>query len=269
MKKLTLALLFLISGRITFAQNTEGNDLKNFRFGLKVAPVVSWLRPDDPKKLENGGAKLKFAYGLVMEFRLSKIISFATGLEFNYDGGTLNYKDSAFYLVNKDDIMLLKDGAYPKTNTNNGVGKTYMQYQLKSRSYNLSYVTIPLTLKMKTKEINMLTYYGMFGFNVGVRTRCRVNDDLAPQATGFDPQNNDITKDMGLIKLGLNVGGGAEWNLAGSTSLVFGLNYYRGFVNALQGESNHLKNTALFNPMSAVKQTAYLDGLALTLGVLF
>ena len=73
---------------------------------------------------------------------------------------------------------------------------------------------------------------------------------------------------MNLFKFALNIGGGAEWNLAGSTSLMFGLNWYNGFSNVLKSDSKFLYRTQ-YNGYAAVKQNARASAVALTIGVLF
>jgi enterochelin esterase-like enzyme len=73
---------------------------------------------------------------------------------------------------------------------------------------------------------------------------------------------------MNIFKFSLNIGGGAEWNLAGSTSLVFGLNWYNGFSNVLKNDSKYVFRT-YSNGYAATKQNAKASAIALTVGVLF
>ena len=46
-------------------------------------------------------------------------------------------------------------------------------YWLKERKYKVNYVTIPIGLKLKTKEIGYLTYFGEFGGNIGIPYKTR------------------------------------------------------------------------------------------------
>jgi hypothetical protein len=262
MKKV-LMLLFAtaFSGTVAFAQEGE-NDLKNFRFGLKAIPMITWYKPDDAAKFESGGAMLKFGYGLSTEFRLNKVAVIATGLQVDYDGGRINLKDTAYYFLSRDN-ELIEPG-----DTANFTGES--RYQLNKRTYNTTYVTIPLTLKLKTNEIGYMTYYGQFGVNASVRARSRADDDLRLVPGGQSSEKSKLlnSSDMQLMKLALNVGLGAEYNIQGSTSLVFGVNYINGFTNVAKKESRYLFRTAS-NNNSALKQDFRANAVQITVGVLF
>lgn len=273
-KALFLVLALAFGGKHLIAQDGGENDLKNFRFGLKTTGALTWYAPDDKKKFESGGVSAKGGYGLMMEFRLNKVAVLATGLQVDYDGGKLNFggttKDTSFYYLSDGALLSNKDTA----------GKDYTAYALNSRQYNTTYVTIPLTLKLKTNEIGYLTYYGQFGLNASFRLKNRTDDAVSlttvsstqpylSAANGTASQNDiDNTKDMQLFKFALNIGGGAEWNLSGSTSLVFGLNWYNGFSNVLKSDSKYLFRTFShdFNP---TEQKARANAIALSVGILF
>lgn len=259
-KALILLLAVAFTGNLVHAQDGE-NELKNFRFGLKAIPMITWYKPDDAAKFENGGARLKFGYGLSTEFRLSKVAVVATGLQIDYDGGKINFKDTAYYFLNRDSELI------EKADTGGVIGESL--YRLKKRSYNTTYVTIPITLKLKTNEIGYMTYYGQFGVNASVRARSRVDDDVLGSNNAPANQSKLLNStDMQLLKLALNVGLGAEYNMSGSTSLVFGINYINGFTNVAKKESKYLFRTAS-NDYNPVKQDFRANAVQITLGVLF
>lgn len=262
---LTLALTF--GGKYVFAQDGGENDIKNFRFGLKTAGMLTWYKPDDKKKYTSGGTSAKGAYGLMLEFRLNKVASIATGFQVDYFGGKMNMLDSNYYFLSKDSEILEKSDSTNLTN----------RLYLNNREYRATYVTLPFTLKLKTPEIGALTYYGQFGINASVRMKCRVNDEVYSTSwsnnkivNGLKSSQQDLinSTDMNLFMFSLNVGGGAEWNLAGSTSLVFGLNWYNGFSNVMKADSKYLIRTP-FNGSTPTKQNAKASAIALTVGVLF
>ena len=261
----------LVSGFATFLfiGNVMGqeNEMKNFRFGLKVTPMINWMRPD-VKGIEKNGSSLKFGYGLMLEFRLSKVIAFTTGIGGDYDGGKLSFKDSASYYV-FEDAMITAKAAATKITANDTL--KLAQYLLKSRTYTINYINIPITLKMKSGDIGGITYYGLFGGDIGIRTKAKANDETSsikvPAGVSYDGKGVNITKDMGILRLNLNVSAGIEYNLSGSTSLVAGLNYRRGFFSATKAESDYLiKGKSGSVPF---KQSAPTDAIMLTVGVLF
>lgn len=259
-KALILVLAMVFCGKNAFAQ--DENELKNFRFGLRTGGMLTWYTPDDKKKFESAGVSAKGSYGLMMEFRLSKVAVIATGVQVDYDGGKLNMLDTNYYYLSRDEEFLSIEDT-------TGLMAKYDRYWLLNRTYNSTYVTIPLTMKLKTGEIGMMTYYGQFGLNNSIRLKTRVNDaDKTTSGGSADQSELDNTDDMSMFRFQLNIGGGAEWNLSGSTSLVFGLNWYNGFSNVLKGESRYLHRTA-FNNYEYTTQKARSSAICLTFGVLF
>jgi hypothetical protein len=271
MKKILSLLLLVLCAKVNWAQDAGGeNELKNFRFGLRATPSLNWYKPDDKKKFESAGIRPKFGYGLITEFRLSKVVSLATGVGFDYDGGKLKMliDTNAVYYVKDNEFIETEDPGKTYEDTSGTVGIFY----LSERSYNTNYITIPLTLKMKTKEIGMLTYYGMFGINASFRVKSRVDDKYrviyAPARSTYDGSDMENTNDMNLFKFALNIGGGAEYNLSGSTSVVFGLNYFGGFSNVLKKESRYLQDATQTTNKPLI-QKATGNAIALTVGILF
>jgi hypothetical protein len=240
MKKLTFLIAFTIFITQGFAQ-----DFKKFRFGLKGAPNLSWFKAD-ATGLSNKGVKPRFSYGLITEFALSDNYSFATGIEVSALGGALNFGDSVFYL------------------TSNAGGIT--EFYLNERHYNFQFVEIPLTLKLKTNEIGYMRYFGQFGVNAGFRTRARA-EDQGTYSGGYEANlpDRDISKDIQLPRLALNVGAGVEYNLVGNTALVVSANYNKGFTNALKKNSNELRS----KNGEALAQRALANYVALTVGIIF
>jgi len=203
-------------------------DFNKFNFGFKVAPNVSWMKPDEPKNMENTGTAIRFSYGLVADIHFTKNYAFGTGLSVMSTGGTNRYfnhrtEDSLLYLVDQ------------------------------SRKYNLRYVEIPLTLKMKTNEIGYITYWGQFGLGLGVNINGKADDeftyksaavirnpagDLDPWTTTSRGQMNqedvNIKEDVQILRTALIFGAGIEYSISGSTRLLAGVVYNNGFSNSVK-----------------------------------
>lgn len=250
----------------SFAQETADS---KFRFGLKVAPAFTWMKPDDKKKLASDGVALKFAYGLVTEFRLTSVASFVTGLEVNYSGGRLNFanaNDSVYYDATEYTLPAA------------GIQDRFFVTQ---RSYRITYVDIPLLLKMKTPEVGAFTYFGSFGINLSIRGKVKANDEgtlvtyrdsasvLMRQKTtqGYEIPDVIVTKDMNLFRAGLNVGVGAEYRIAGSTSMFVSLNFQNGFTNVLKQKSETLRSQTKNN--TVFLQNAKTNFVQVNIGVMF
>jgi hypothetical protein len=279
-KLLTITVLALIASA-SFAQSSE-NELKNFRFGLKVTPSINWYKPDG-KIMMGNGAGVKFGGGLILEFRLAKVISIQTGMQIDLDGGKIKYNNGGINTPGANTISYyynIADDNIARYNTVSSGTPGYTHYQLNERQFKTSYITIPLTLKMKTKEIGTLTYYGQIGINNSFRWKAHADDkvtvlDALNYGATASQSNIDITKDVSFYTASLNFGLGAEMNLSGTTSLTFGLNYNLGFTNVVKSSSEYLEKRTndangvgvpSYNPMP---QTIKTNAVILTVGVLF
>jgi hypothetical protein len=248
--------VFALLVGLVFVSNVFSQDEKNIRFGLSAAPSVNWYKPENVQKYESKGVGLGFGWGLDVEFRLTDIATFATGLKINYDRGGIIFKDSVGYELNKDSELI----------TDPNLSSTSF-FLLENRSYRLNYVTIPLMVKMHTNEIGYMTYFGQFGLISSLKTKALANDAIKSPITNTQSskENLDINSDVSLFRFQLSIGGGAEYNLSGSTSLVFGVNYNLGFSNVLRKNSRHIVDMS----GTAIKQNASAHNIALTVGILF
>ncbi len=239
MSKKILILAVAVFGFVNLKAQ-EGSD-KKFRFGLKAVPSLSWLKLDDEKTYEKGGAMAKFGYGLMTEFKISDVAWFSTGLQIDYDGGKWKSSNdtSIGYFINSDDELLeseeykLDGSASPEIYTKN----TY--HTIKSRAYRSTYLTIPFALRLKTKEIGYLTYFGGFGILASVHLKSKADDESINQVTNTSAtfEKIDVSKDMNIMRLGLTLNGGVEINLSGSTSVLLGLTFNQFFLNNVKGDS--------------------------------
>lgn len=286
-KKLFILGTLVLYTSVTFAGGDE-NEIKNFRFGLKITPSLNWYKPDG-KILAKNGVAPKFGGGLILEFRLAKVASIQTGLQIDMDGGKVKYNNGGVnapnsntvsYYYNNSDEKIEPYGLTPPSDSAGSYAfyQKYTRYQLNERVYKATYITIPLLLKLKTKEIGMMTYYGQFGVNSSFRWSVKADDKVTVQNTSTagatDTKSKiNVTKDASFFMATLNFGAGAEMNLSGSTSLLIGLNYNLGFTNAVKSNSDYLirrQNDGFgAGTLSQLPQTLKSNAVVLTVGVLF
>lgn len=257
MKKIIVSLLVLFTVGSGFAQDAATG--KKHRFGLKMAPGVSWL---NVKKIgqENDGASYSFGYGLQYEYAFSDFFSLSTGVLMNSFRGNVIYTDSVKF-------------AYEITNS--GVVTPDTADLLKSRRYTFKSVDVPLTLKLKTPEIGYLTYYGEFGTTINVvydayssKNNVILRDGLSESelTEGGEAGKFDEREGTNWLNASLNIGIGAEYNLVGNTSLLVGINYNSSFTNILKKEPSNILYKAT---NSGISQTVRAESIALTVGVQF
>nr|MBA3972127.1 outer membrane beta-barrel protein [Bacteroidota bacterium] len=248
MKKILTITVLSLASKFNFAQD-GANELKNFRFGLKVTPSVNWYKPEG-KLIAGNGAVVKFGGGLMLEFRLAKVASFQTGLQIDLEGGKVKYNNGgvsannattvSYYYSNTDDVIEEYNSSPSDSSSSYTYNQSHTHFQLNERKYKATYITIPLMLKLKTKEIGTMIYFGQFGFNTSFRWKATADDKVTVLAPSSNPGANDtkskisVTRDMAFFKASLAFGGGFEMNLSGTTSLVVGVNYNLGFTNAVK-----------------------------------
>jgi hypothetical protein len=261
MKKTLTFLMIALCANMSFAQDASENDIKNFRFGVKLTPSLNWYKPES-KKLEKDGVVPKLSGGVTAEYKLGKNVSWGFGLEFTGDGGKLAYNDTANYFIADEEIISVAD-----TSGRNG---KYDLLKLNERKYNVVYFQIPMNLKMKTKEIGMLTYYAQVGVNTYIRKSAKANDKVLSYKTlqAVEESDLDVKKEVTPVKFSANAAIGGEYNLAGTTSLFFSLGFDYGLTNALKKDSEYLFRTRT-NNYAPVDQKAISSAIQLSVGVLF
>jgi hypothetical protein len=283
-------ILLIVSSTLLLANSflaQDSDDDKKFRLGLKVAAQPTWFSSKESTQTK-AGTGFGFGFGLVTEFRLSKTASFVTGIGGDFESGSIRYKydptnvspyAAGYLLDNSGNMKELKDGM----NGNQIIvdGDTYY-YGITERKIKTTHVTIPLALKMMTKEIAGFKYFGMFGGEIGVRVKTRATDKYTFSATntgstfGGTNSNVNINKDGSLIpiRVGMNVGLGAEYRLSGSTSAFISVNYFRSFTNLMRKESKYMtydSNTDSNNAVTffRVKQGLFMNAIRINVGVMF
>lgn len=269
---------------------SKENEIKNFRFGLVIMPSVNWYDTES-KIIQRNGAALKFGGGLIMEFRLAKVASIQTGINILTAGGKLKYNNNGLYKAGGTTVNYYYDNKVGDIVEYNTVTastiNSHTRYQLNTRKYKTTYISIPVLLKLKTREIGSMVYFGQFGLNSFFRWKARANDDVqvldaSNSGTNETKNNLMISKDASIYNAALNFGLGAEYNLAGTTSLVIGANYNLGFTNVLRKKSQYVEkrfNHDDYDVNSTTNNTYYTvepleqivkeNSIVLTIGVLF
>lgn len=256
MKKLLIILTLCFSSQFVNAQDDGEERVKNFHFGLKVNPNLSYIKPHlDNKTIKGDGTSLRFGYGFITDFRLNKVISFSSGVEVFGSGGRIDFAvaDSAYYLF-----------------TPEGESKE-AKFYANTRTMYLTFVDVPITFKMKTPEIGSMKYFGVFGTNLGIRAKARAVDEGAYIGTkgpvyNFKSDNENIADQVNLMRMSLNVGLGAEYNLIGSTSLVMSLNYLQGYTSTLKKKQTEIVSSKVGK---TIDLKSFNNAFALTVGVIF
>lgn len=225
MKKIAFILLIAFA----FVCQTEVMS-QSFRLGLKGSPSLAWFK-SETDNYDSEGVRLGFSYGLLSEFILAEQYTFATGINVTYFGGKLSYQDA--------DVDL----------------------PMVERTYRLQNLEVPLTLKMKTREIGYNTYFAKFGFGGSVNLTAKANDKYYnPANSNTDHKDGiDIKGETPLFRVSMILGLGLEHSLGGTTALIGGITFNNGFTNILKGK----------DALSDRNKQARANYVELSIGVLF
>jgi hypothetical protein len=294
MKKLVIGVAFL--GIVTSSLKLSAQDSnfdKKYRFGLRITPQPTWFSTND-KNIDAKGTRFGFGFGLNMEYKFSDVVCLVSGIGGDFEGGKYNYRNdpgtySVYYELNETGEFtkpvngLNIPASSVKKTTNTG-------YLVKSRTISTTYITIPFILKLSTSEYNGLKYFGMFGVELGVRAKALATDTyyesytfakdsvLPTVSSGGSQSKLDIggfkgDAASGIIRLGLNVGLGTEWRLAGSTSLFASINYFRSFFSLMSRDSDFLlyKSTVSGGKITNnfIKQNIIMNAIRINVGFMF
>ncbi|OYT16111.1 MAG: hypothetical protein B7C24_09475 [Bacteroidetes bacterium 4572_77] len=226
--------IIIIASLFITTQQTKAQQ-KPFKFGFKLAPAISWLSPDS-KHYENDGNAFTFAWGFVADITLMEHYYVNTGFNVSYFQANLKYDHQ-----NQDTIA----------------SKGIMH-----RTYNLRYIEVPITFKMKTNElVDKFKFFGLIGINTGINIRAKADEYFKNSSTyGYQDDNIDIKDETALFKASLIVGAGAEYVIDESLSLIIGINFNNGFTNVLKG------NNTAYPDIEAKAIPYYFE---LNLGVIF
>ncbi len=214
---------------ISSVSNAQG-----FRLGLKASPSLAWMNPKTDEFTSEGNST-GFTYGLITEYFFTEQYGFSSGLEVSYLGGKLNYPvDEVIDDVSFDEL---------------------------ERVYRLQVMELPLALKMKSRDILGISYFGKFGLGMGIVLSAKADDYFsASQGNSKETQaDKKIMGDISFGRISLILGGGAEYEIGGGVSIIGGINFNNGFTNIL------LNN----NEVTGKRNNARTNYLELSLGVMF
>lgn len=111
---------------------------------------------------------------------------------------------------------------------NNLKASSNLNPELMETSYALQYVEIPFGLKLRSTQRYYRSYYGQFGFTGGIKMS-------ADKTVVGSDEKMDL--DAKVFRLGLQVGGGVEWQLDHNLKLMTGLSFNNGFKKVINDGS--------------------------------
>ncbi len=199
MKKIIFFSLLTLSYSMAMAQ-------RDVTFAFIASPQITWMKSGSNNVI-NGKNYLGFAYGIEGDvFLHSERYAITTGLTVSSTGGSLRYKIPVSF-----SDKLLPAGT--------------------SVDYRLRYLEIPLALKLMSKDFNRTRFFAQFGLNnwLNIKAKATTSDGSFYKET--------VNDEMRLFNIGLNVGGGINYDLGHRNYLTAGLIYTGTFFDTTSNQT--------------------------------
>ena len=253
MKK-SLSILFILY--ISFSIYSQEAANKKIQAGLIVGAGLNFTNPTT-KFITRNGLGSDLTVGVNFNYNYTPTIGFSSGIEFDFETIKLKTDSNLYYLYNDSEILTKSQYSDVNNIFNTTSGKVY---KLNERIQKPIYLTIPTMFLFRTEFIGYFRYFGKFGvrnsFLLG-NTVFDTGSELLNNTTSPSiPLKNDNMKtshrDLAFYKGSIGICAGTEWNFSGTTSLVFELGYYYGFLNisrnnALTGDEE--KNMSIISEL--------------------
>jgi hypothetical protein len=282
MKKQILLLTFIYGYIASQAQTAGDNSGKNVRFGLRITPQPTWFSSEDKNNIPDG-AKFGFGFGLNIEYKISDVASFVSGIGGDFEGGRYKFR---FDPDNKytPSYWLNPEGEYVAPRIDRKQGS--IVYILRDRKVSTTILTIPILLKLLTTEYNGIRYFGLFGGELGFRLGMSSEDHYYEsrqyitdttyivRESDFESGPMNIGEEGSFpMRIGMHTGLGAEYRLGGTTTAFLSISYYRSFINAFSNPSDYITyRTDRFQGKEAyqmVKENLKINAIRISIGLLF
>ena len=200
------------------ALNESHAQHRSYRMGMSIDPNVAWMVSRDYDHVAEG-ARAHFGWQFMADILFTETYAIGTGVHVFRTGSSVEYWEAS------------SDSTISRV----------------SRNFNNQYVELPLTFKMRTKEIGYTTYFGRFGAGLGLNTRREAEEDrhLAYEKLGEEwveldrpaPDPELISGEFAsLFRASLIVGMGFERKIAGNTAIMVGLTYNNSLFSTHQGQ---------------------------------
>lgn len=184
MKKLNFLSLFCILFSVSFAQDFS-DKLKNARMGLYISPAINFIQTDDSQSETNSNPGV--IYGYALEIALNEFHRIESGFSISYKGGGMTQQVTETERINSD--------------------------------YKVQYITIPIFIKMRSREIGYFNYFARIGPSLNIKIKEMVSSSV------------EKNTNPGLIDICIFLG--AEYSLGGKTSVEGSLFFNNNITNAL------------------------------------
>jgi len=173
-------------------------------FSIHFDPLISWFSTDS-YNTRNDGVVPGFNFGFSYNKYFTPNYSFSSGIDIIYGGGRLINRDiSQFELKNYSSAVITVQPGEAIT-------------------YRITYLSIPLGIKLQTNQIGYGKFFTDFGFDPKIVIGGRAD------IPSLDIQGGNALPELNIFNLSFHVLAGMEYPLAGNNNFIVGI----GFENNL------------------------------------
>ena len=194
---------------------------QDFHLGLTLSPNVGFSVPRQFSH-ESVKSSAHFGYGFIFDAKFTDAYAIGTGINVFHAGGVISYFEAN------------------EINDPSRIDRVELEQRLQ-------YVELPLTFKMRTKEIGYTTYWGQFGLGLGLNVRAEGKESRTAVAFRNDSTQNwefgsdvsslaessdvNLAEQTRLFRPSLIIGLGLERRFTGTTGISIGVRYNVGIRN--------------------------------------
>jgi hypothetical protein len=201
--------LFFILSILLLTQYNADGQLDRYRFGFQASPSLSWMSAND-KRINSSGTNLGLRIGSIVEYYLDENYLFTGGIQLHLNHGGQLLHDVGGNLWSEADLSSPAYNDFP-----DGV----------KLRYHLQYLEFPFSFRMRTREFGFWRFYieaPILQLNVLVRARGDIEGPGLEMSTG-----EEIRQEVRLLAISYGFGGGGEYSISESLSLITGIYYHR------------------------------------------
>lgn len=182
-------------------------------FGVHLDPVISWFSTD-ASTIKNEGARPGFNFGISYNQYFGPNYSISTGLNLINAGGRLvSNSPTRFELIKHPDRMVDVDSG-------------------ESIVYRIQYLSVPLGLKLQTKQIGYYTFFTDLGLDPKILVGGKAD------IPSLDIKGEIATSELKKINMAYHIIAGLEYGLGGNTAVVVGLGFENNFLDITKDLEN-------------------------------
>ena len=169
-------------------------------FGIHFDPLISWFSTDS-YDVRNNGAIPGFNFGISYNKYFSPNYSFSSGISIINAGGRLISKETTYFELKNDnrEIVTIQPGE-PIT-------------------YKISYLSIPLGLKLQTNQIGYGIFFTDFGFDPKIVIRGKAD------IPSLNIKEGNALPELRTFNLSYHIMAGMEYPLGGNNNIVVGIGF--------------------------------------------